>query len=216
MDEHRHWREQIGSLILGHLTPGERAALEAHLEGCASCRAERDELAPVAAILPAADISRLDRSPTLPSGLENRVFQRLADLRQADRKRRWRLLGVAAAFLVIAIPAATLVLRMLDTAEPVNFPPTEGIEAAAALSQRSWGTEIRLEISGLAPEKPYVVWLETTDGRRVTAGSFMAVEGEPSRVTLASALPRSEAVALGLSSDGETVLRAPVGRNSSR
>ena len=30
----RHWKEDLGAYALGHLSGEERAALEAHLEGC--------------------------------------------------------------------------------------------------------------------------------------------------------------------------------------
>ena len=36
----REWRESLGAYALGHLPAEERAGLEAHLDGCAECRAE--------------------------------------------------------------------------------------------------------------------------------------------------------------------------------
>jgi len=40
----REWRESLGAYALGHLSEEERAGLEAHLEGCPSCRAELEQL----------------------------------------------------------------------------------------------------------------------------------------------------------------------------
>ena len=40
-------RELLGVHALGHLGPGEDAAVRAHLDGCADCRAELAELAPL-------------------------------------------------------------------------------------------------------------------------------------------------------------------------
>ena len=63
-DECRVWRERLGALVLGQLGPQERAATEAHLEGCPDCRAEADALAPIAAVLQRADPERLTQQAT--------------------------------------------------------------------------------------------------------------------------------------------------------
>ena len=49
-----HVRPALGAFVLGHLGPGEAAAVRAHLEGCAACRSEAATLAPVADLLPLA------------------------------------------------------------------------------------------------------------------------------------------------------------------
>ncbi len=59
----REWRESLGAYALGHLAAEERAGLEAHLEGCADCRAEADSLALVARLLPPADPERFGPAP---------------------------------------------------------------------------------------------------------------------------------------------------------
>ncbi|MGH2785614.1 MAG: anti-sigma factor family protein, partial [Actinomycetota bacterium] len=58
-DACRHWRELLGAYVLGHLATDERVALEAHVDGCSGCRAELDELRPVAGALPEADPAHL-------------------------------------------------------------------------------------------------------------------------------------------------------------
>src|SRR5690242_9467989 len=54
-NECRDWRELLGVYALGQLKGDERTGLEAHLEGCAQCRAELALLKPVAEMLPHAD-----------------------------------------------------------------------------------------------------------------------------------------------------------------
>jgi anti-sigma factor RsiW len=41
----------LGAYVLGALERRERRALEAHLDGCATCRAELDRLAPLPRLL---------------------------------------------------------------------------------------------------------------------------------------------------------------------
>ncbi|MGC1165124.1 MAG: zf-HC2 domain-containing protein, partial [Solirubrobacterales bacterium] len=62
----RDWRLLLGAYALGDLSAGERAGLEAHLEGCAECRAEADTLDSVARLLPLADPDRFSRPAPQP------------------------------------------------------------------------------------------------------------------------------------------------------
>jgi hypothetical protein len=77
----------------------------------------------------------------------------------------------------------------------------------ATLQAQPWGTQIHLAVSGFVPGQHYSVWLERSDGSRVGAGSFIGVRNSLISVTLSSALPSSEAVAIGVSkSDGGGVV----------
>ena len=71
-------REQLGWYALGHGTPQERAAVRAHLDGCAACRAELAELTPLTARLAGVDPDRLDEQPAPPAGLGDAVLARIA------------------------------------------------------------------------------------------------------------------------------------------
>lgn len=51
--DHRHYRELLGAYVLGHLEDEEERALETHLQRCASCRAEAEDLGEVVAVLSA-------------------------------------------------------------------------------------------------------------------------------------------------------------------
>ena len=65
-EDHREWRHSLGAYVLGDLPPDERAAIAAHLEGCAECRAEARSLEGVAAILPLADPARIEEPVARP------------------------------------------------------------------------------------------------------------------------------------------------------
>ncbi|GAA4337167.1 hypothetical protein GCM10023162_39290 [Klenkia terrae] len=69
MNEHRELREQLGVYALGHGTADERAAVRAHLDGCAACRAELAALVRLRARLADVDPDRLDEVPAPPPGL---------------------------------------------------------------------------------------------------------------------------------------------------
>lgn len=66
-------------------------------------------------------------------------------------------------------------------------PPTEaialaevapGVQASAELINHTWGVELLLTVDGLALGGAFDATYRTTDGRAVTAGSFVGVQGE--------------------------------------
>lgn len=59
--DHETLRERLGAHVLGGLDEDEHAALDAHLAGCADCRAERARIAPLAGPLRRLDPDALGR-----------------------------------------------------------------------------------------------------------------------------------------------------------
>jgi anti-sigma factor RsiW len=69
MSEDSHlWREDLGAYLVGALEPDEAARLRRHLEQCAACRAEYEELAPVVGLLATVPGEALtaDGAPSAP------------------------------------------------------------------------------------------------------------------------------------------------------
>ena len=75
-----HVEEDLTALLDGALEPARRAEVEAHLAGCAGCRAGRDSLAAALVTIGALP----PPAPPLP-GFEQRFYARLA--REAPRRR---------------------------------------------------------------------------------------------------------------------------------
>jgi len=208
----RPFREQLGSLALGHLDEIEATAVHAHLDGCSECRAEFRALRDVAGMLPLADPERLGEAVVAPpTGLAERVLSLVREERRlAQRQRRGRLAAAAvAAAIAIAIVVSLVVLAPSDPALAVTLDPsvpqvTTPIEAT--LTSRSWGTEIRLDVQDLPEGRVYAVWLREPDDDRSPAGSFTAV-ADGDEVVLSSALRLDEAAGIGISDGaGETML----------
>ena len=204
-------REQLGAYLTGRLTDQERAALEAHLEGCGACRRELEELAPVARALEAADPDRiLPGAEEPPAELGPRIIERIAE---ANRRRwlRQAVVTLAAAISLAAVATAVIVLPRDGVAgERVTLVSnTAGAGGWASLVERPWGTEVHLRANGLASGATYVVWLQSVEGDRVQGGTFRAPDDEEVRMTLAVALARDRSVLLGITeTGGETVLQA--------
>lgn len=113
--EHRQLRELLGAFVLGGLDEDARAVVRAHLDGCAQCRAELTELAPLVEELRGVDPEALTDLPAPPADLGERIRvvigqeQSLVQARQRRDARRARvgqaqrrLLAAAAAVAVLA------------------------------------------------------------------------------------------------------------------
>lgn len=222
-EEHRYWREMIGAFVLGRLKEDERAALQAHLDGCAECRAEVEELLPVAGALADAAPEHVDPEELPPENLIDEVVAQVGRERQLHRRwqrRRWfgrSALAVAAAALFVAIGFFVLprLLAPEVPLEPVAFTEVApGVEAEADLIAHTWGTETRLIASGLNDGQTYRVMLQSEDGDRVPSGAFIGTGDEPLECNLNAALLREDATRLVVrATNGELVLSADLSEN---
>jgi anti-sigma factor RsiW len=197
-EECRRWREDLGAFVLGQLDDTERAAVQAHVDGCAECRAERDLLAPLAKILPLADPDRLAATPAPPRNLGRKVLRTIEAERRSQRRRRLRFgLGFAGA---AATAAAIGVLALGGSPEPtgtrVAFAQLPaGMEISGHLQERSWGTEVSVYVHGVEPGTRCDVFLRGPGGR-VDAGSFRYTEGAGGGLSAAIDLSRVRAIGI--------------------
>ena len=196
----RSRRESLGSYLLGRLSDDERAALEAHLEGCPQCRAEAASLEPLVQLLPLADPARVETQPAPPADLGDRIARQIEAERGAVRRTRvrWRLgwAGAAAAAAAAALIAVVLASGGGQSApsRQVSFaslPP--GVEINAALEPRSFGTQIHMWVHGVSSGTLCRVFLRRADGTEVPAGTFTYRWGDESGAVLSSGLDLSRA-----------------------
>jgi hypothetical protein len=210
----REWRLSLSAHALGQLPEEERAALEAHLEGCAECRAELESLAGVARLLPLADPERFGAAPSPPPALADRVAATIRRERRAQRRRRFRLrlaLGGATA----AVAAAALAILVLPGGDSTpeqhvafqGLPP--GLHIAATLAPHAYGTEIHMYVKGAPSGTLCRVFVRGPGGARQPAGSFRYRWGDDSDAVLSAALDLSRTRAIGVRVGSRTFV-APV------
>ncbi len=213
-DACREWRGALAAAALEREDPAQQIALRAHLDGCAACRAELDDLVAVARALPAADPDRLADPGQPSSRLAGRVVARVAGERTRRRRRRFGRVLVAAVIVAALGIGGLLVANLGDDTETtaVEFPVTRGVTARAELRGAATGTEVRLVASGLEADEVYWLWLTDEGGDRVTAGTFRGGDDEVA-VTLTGALPLADTVRIWVTDDVDsTVLDARVPR----
>ena len=215
----REWRESLGAYALGHLDADERAGLEAHLEGCAECRAEVASLQGVATLLPHADPERFGPAPQPPKDLGERILATLGNERREKRHRKRLRFGFAGAATALAAAVLALVVFVGGSGggEPqqhVSFTDVpSGIEIGAMLEPHAYGTEIHMYVSGVRSGTLCRVFLRADDGTRYPAGSFRYRWGDDSDAILSSALDLSRTAAIGVHAGNQTFI-APVDRSA--
>jgi hypothetical protein len=183
MNEHPDTRDLLGPYVMGALEPHEEREIEDHLEECASCGEEAQELGVAHERL--ADLAYSTETP--PDDLKERVVDGLP--RREARRRvppAW-VAAAAAALCVLAVLAAVLTPDLFGgrALASANLNPTDRApDAGGEVSIQGTGEnmEMRLEAWGLPPcknEQYYELWLVEGDDR-VSAGSFTV--GQSGRV----------------------------------
>jgi hypothetical protein len=219
-EDHRDWKLSLGAYALGDLPPDERAAVSAHLEGCAECRAELRELEGVAALLPLADPARVEQPAARPPAdlgarIEAQIAAESAREGRARRRRRFRL-GVGGAVVTAAV-AAVLAIAILPVGGGESSPTQEvkfaslpkGVSIDATLEPHAFGTEIEMYVSGVRSGTLCRVFLRDAKGRTYSAGSFRYRWGDDADAKLSSALDLSQAAEIGVHA-GNRTFTAPV------
>jgi hypothetical protein len=213
----REWREALGAYALGHLGEEERASLEAHLEGCAGCRAEASSLVAVASLLPQADPEHFGPAPVPPAELGQRIAAAIGGEQRSKRRRRRLRLGVGLSGAAAAAAAAVLAIFVLSGGESTSpqqhvsfrsLPP--GVKIAATLEPQAFGTEIHMYVKGIRSGTLCQVYMRGPGGSDISAGTFRYRWGGDAAAVLSAALDLSRAKALVVHA-GDRTFVAPLG-----
>lgn len=220
-DNCEHWQGLVAVRALGTLDTESEMTLTAHLVTCADCRTLADEFGVTASalahgrpenLMSAALTSTTSQAPS-PERINAQIAARLAAERTRHRRRTWSvgLAATAAAaliFVFVAYPTTTAPTR--SSTDPIAL-ASSTIDGNIVLEHRPWGTQIYLQAKGFTQGQQYNVWLEQIDGTRTPTGTFSGVANVQLTVALASSLPKSQAIAIGISKpDGTLIVRTPL------
>ena len=215
---HDPYGELDAAYVLDALPPDERADFEAHLGGCAECRARVAELRPLLPVLAGSEESVLDadtnpiQGPPLPHSL-------LPGLLAAARRARTRRRALVTALAGTA--AASVATVVLTLAAPWSSPPAAGrpmvqlrpslVSAAAALQPTDWGTEITLTCwyrhgAAVPAGYSYALAVEGTDGTTYQLGSWQLSPGQTIHFTAGTSLDVSQIRAVDITDGSGTSL----------
>lgn len=197
-DECRALRGDLAAVALDRAEPEERTRVLAHLDHCADCRLDLEELRSVARALPEASLDHVDTDPHPSADLLDRIAGRARAERRAAGRARVRRVALALAGVAAAVVIGLLSFALVrdDSSTPALQPfavAPAGAVAGFALEGNGAGTEVVLRQSGLDPDRTYWLWLTDAQGQRFSAGTFAGGTHEET-ITLQSALPLSKTV----------------------
>lgn len=235
-EDHRTIREQLGAFALDQLDVTERVAVQAHLDGCPSCRGELAAIAPLAGPLRTVRPDRIDAAAVPPPYLGEAVFSRiraeaaarpipmvrphppvLPGIRTAGQG-PGTVLRLAAAAAVIALAAGAIGFGLSAQGQGASQAVLESVavqaaaadvRASAELVPHTWGLEIKLVATGFEPGLAYRVSVTDDQGRTADAGGFVGTGANQMRCNLNSSVLRADAAAFEVRGpDGAVVLSA--------
>nr|WP_276610925.1 zf-HC2 domain-containing protein [Kineococcus siccus] len=218
-------REMLGPLVLGALPAPEEVALRAHLDGCAACRADLEELAPLAGDLLLVDPDRTPGPVAPPRELGVRIAAAvgaesvLRERRDRRETRRGRLRTVLVPVAAAAAAAVVTAIAVLPADPPPAAPsvafeqlPLRPVDPAvsadtATVVPHTWGVEVRLVASGFDAGATYRGVVRTRDGRLLPAGEFLGTGAKAVTCNMQAAVLRTDAVDFTVvDAEGRTVL----------
>ena len=201
-NEHTPYLENIPAYAIGALDVDDVAALESHLQNCASCRTE---LAEYRAMSDSLLIALPPRQPS--AALRKQLQSRLPGTNKRPLLQGMLSFGrLALGFAVITLIALNVTslvqMRALQNQQTALLNQVEDAQVALALmsspnaqilslvgdtavsgtllldKQNNMAVLIVLNLPQLGDEKTYQIWLVEEDGGRVSAGLFRPASGQ--------------------------------------
>ena len=177
----------LGAYVLGLLEEQDRAAFEAHLAACASCKAELPTLSPVANILEGLEPVELPGDAEAARPPVDLLRKRAALSR---RRFRWQAaVGAAACVAALGGGAAIGVAaasRHAQVAGPVltgqQHTATDaatGVTGTVGLVAKAWGTQVTLNLADVhGPLECQLIAVSKTGAQKVVVGWFVPAPGD--------------------------------------
>jgi hypothetical protein len=221
MCERQTW---IGAYVLDALEPEESEALRVHIADCAICQDEVVNLAWIPAVLRNVTFEGIEGiDETTSEGKPSPIMlERL--LASMDNDQRSRRLSRPAAFLVGVAAAITLggavaigsgAFNDMHHAPVVSavrgVDPATQVNAAVTMTGRTWGTELHLTLSWVAPGQQCSLIAHARDGRSDVAATWTATYQGTADVPGTTAIPADQLSELDVvTSDGRQLVRLVV------
>jgi hypothetical protein len=184
----------IAAYVLDALESPETDWMRKHLFECPVCIVNYDELQGLPALLRTltmADVEDIVAPAELPQELCETLVGRVSD-RRRRRTRNWLLVVSAAALLVAGLVAGDVVPSPLPSVAASATVFATAPDASVTLAAHSWGTQIRLRLSGVGwPERCMLV-VSARDGRQDTAATWVAGYRGALDIAGATAIPPAQ------------------------
>jgi hypothetical protein len=223
-------RSQLdAAYVLGALSPEERLEFERHLPGCPACSRAVGALAGLPGLLAQVSPEVLDSAPVNEPVPDTLLPALVGQVRRERARRRW-LTGAAAAAVVLALGAGSVVVQGLDEEGPPSTSPTptatpsgrtmtqvgqDSVLAEVALTSVAWGTRLDLTCSYAEHDEEYggdvgstyALVVRSVDGDVEQVATWRGLPGRTMTLTGATSLRREDISAVQVRArDGHAVL----------
>lgn len=184
----------VAAYVLDALEPVEAARVREHVVCCPDCRPEYDELRGLPNLLDRltpSDVDDIVSPAELPDNLCEELLAKAAARRLRRNRRRMLGMTAAAAAVVAGVVAGITspVVGHSDSTTVAATDPRTHVHADITLTARSFGTQIRLRLSGVAWAQQCMLVVSSTDGRRDVAATWVATYKGSADVTGTTAIP---------------------------
>jgi anti-sigma factor RsiW len=220
----------LGAYVLGTLDGFDRSEVDAHLRGCAACRAELAELASLPPLLERLSLQDLGEAIPVAVAPEDLFAKVAAQARAEDeaanapapelaaviplRRRRRVLLAAAAAVVVLAGAATAVELGGSSGSQGSNVQVSaqQGpVRMRVALSSQATGTALAVTVSGLPKDERCRLVAVADDGTRDYVGRWYATYSGDAQVTGSTSIASSHLTRLILlGGNGKQLVSVPV------
>jgi len=223
MSEHERFAETAGAYVLGALPDDERAAYVTHLETCAACQAEVEELRVAVHALPMA-APAMKPPPALKARIMAEVEREAALLASASEprrepkpKRRWRFswpmgaVALACVALVLGLGVGAAVFG--SGARTIPFDTDPSMQQVSAELEVDGDKAVLVANNLPAPPEGsvYMVWLVGPDGKPKPTSALFKPRGDGSATASVTGLGDAEAVVVNTESSPDvTAPTSPV------
>lgn len=192
----------VAAYVLNALEPAEAGQMGEHLPDCPGCRPAYDELRGLTTLLDRltpADLNEVAAPTEPPDTLREKLLagaaarrRRRAGRRPRSRRRTFGLAAVAAAVVAgvtsgIALPGDQLAAPESTTVAATD--PATRVHASITLTAQTWGTQLRLRLSGVQSAQRCVLVVTSADGHRDVAATWVATYSGAFNVTGTTAIP---------------------------
>jgi len=213
----------LGVYVLGAAGPAERRRVDVHLPSCPSCRAELIRLAPLPGLLASVPSGAVQRDPAPSAAVATGGSSVRIGRPPSAKNSRWgRIGGVLTALAASVAVAVGVVLG--GSSRPVpgehravllsGMNPASQVRVTAALRPSSWGTSIRLTISGAPLNVPCRLVVRSRAGGAETAGVWEAWREGPITVPASAAWRTSDIASLQVVARGRTLVTIEAARHA--
>ncbi|GAA2630078.1 anti-sigma factor family protein [Paractinoplanes durhamensis] len=206
-----HETALLGAYVLGVLDRAEQGAVQDHLDGCAACRREVDDLREMEIALGEIPPEAFLEGP--PPGGELLLRRTLDEVRGERRRQTWRnrtLLATAAALVVaVALGGGALIGRPAAGPAPdaVAVVPAgtrtatatdaaTGVTMAVEVRPAAGWVRVRATVSGIPAGEQCRLVVVAPDGSREQAGSWLGPESGSTTVDGAALIAPADVAAV--------------------